>query len=149
MIQKNNEITKHEPLHAARVAKAQARRATRERLSAAKAKVSGKEALGEKASSFALTEGYALKEHKTKEYTQGRLLSGVVVSIKMEQTAVVLIHRLSRDTKYKKIYRVSKKYKVHNPGNTYQEGDEVVIRESRPISKDKKWVIVKRVSEGK
>lgn len=71
-----------------------------------------------------------------------KILKGVVVSAKMEKTAVVVAKRLVAHPKYKKRYWVSKRYKAHNPGNTHKEGEEVVIRESRPLSKDKRWVIV-------
>ena len=71
-------------------------------------------------------------------------LSGTIVSTKMQETAVILCERLKRHPKYKKSYRVSKKYKAHNPGNFYQEGDKVIIQSTRPISKDKRWRILEK-----
>ena len=71
-----------------------------------------------------------------------KILKGVVWSAKMEKTAVILIKRLIEHPKYKKRYWVSKKYKAQNPDNTYKEGDEVTIRESRPLSKEKRWTII-------
>lgn len=62
----------------------------------------------------------------------------------MRETALVLTRRLVMDPKYKKRYWVSKKYKAHNPEDRYKEGDEVVIRESRPLSKEKRWVIIEK-----
>ncbi|MCK5466323.1 30S ribosomal protein S17 [Candidatus Parcubacteria bacterium] len=65
---------------------------------------------------------------------------GVVVSDKMDKTVVVKIDRLKMHSKYKKKYKVSKKYKAHDEGNEFKIGDKVMIMESKPISKDKKWV---------
>ncbi|OGZ44986.1 MAG: 30S ribosomal protein S17 [Candidatus Ryanbacteria bacterium RIFCSPHIGHO2_02_FULL_48_12] len=69
-------------------------------------------------------------------------LKGVVVSDKMQQTAVVLVTRLKKNEKYQKYYKVSKKFKAHNENNQFKEGDKVVIQETRPISKDKCWRII-------
>ncbi len=69
-------------------------------------------------------------------------LKGVVVSDKMQQTAVVLVTRLKKNEKYQKYYKVSKKFKAHNENNAFKEGDKVVIQETRPISKDKCWRII-------
>jgi len=65
---------------------------------------------------------------------------GVVVSDKMDKTVVVKIDRLKMHAKYKKKYKVSKKYKAHDGENKFKIGDKVMIMESKPISKDKKWV---------
>jgi len=65
---------------------------------------------------------------------------GVVVSDKMDKTVVVKIDRLKMHSKYKKKYKVSKKYKAHDKENKFKVGDKVMIMESKPISKDKKWV---------
>jgi small subunit ribosomal protein S17 len=65
---------------------------------------------------------------------------GVVVSDKMDKTVVVRIDRLKMHPKYKKKYKVSKKYKAHDAENKFKIGDKVMIMESKPISKDKKWV---------
>ena len=65
---------------------------------------------------------------------------GVVVSDKMDKTVVVKIDRLKMHSKYKKKYKVSKKYKAHDAENKFKIGDKVMIIESKPISKDKKWV---------
>lgn len=73
-----------------------------------------------------------------------KTLKGRVVSDKMDKTVVVLVERLKKHPKYKKRYKVSKRYKSHDPENKCKIGDKVIIQECRPISKDKKW-IVKRV----
>ncbi len=80
------------------------------------------------------------------ENTQHRTLKGFIVSDKMDKTVVVEIRRMKKHPKYKKYYKVSKKYKAHDANNEYHTGDKVVIRESRPISKDKHWVVVGKLS---
>ena len=77
---------------------------------------------------------------------QHRILKGYVVSDKMDKTVVVEITRMKKDPKYKKYYKVSQKYKVHSPANEYHTGDKVLIQETRPISKDKRWVVVSKVN---
>ncbi|MFH1173052.1 MAG: 30S ribosomal protein S17 [bacterium] len=72
-----------------------------------------------------------------------RTLSGLVVSNKMDKTAVVRVDRIKRHPVYQKQFRVSKKYKVHDPKNSCQIGDQVAFREVRPLSKDKRWLLVK------
>ncbi|OGN17658.1 MAG: 30S ribosomal protein S17 [Candidatus Yanofskybacteria bacterium RIFCSPHIGHO2_02_FULL_50_12] len=73
---------------------------------------------------------------------QHRTLKGYVVSDKMDKTVVVEISRMIKHPKYKKYYNSRKKYKAHDPANEYHVGDKVVIRETRPISKDKRWIVV-------
>lgn len=69
-----------------------------------------------------------------------RKVVGVVVSDKMDKTIVVETVRLKTHPKYKKQYKVSKRYKAHDEKNQFKEGDKVVIVETRPLSKDKKWI---------
>lgn len=71
-----------------------------------------------------------------------RRLKGVVVSAKMEKTAVVKVDRLKFHPKYKKYYKVNKKFKAHNEANKYKEGDKVIIEATRPLSKEKRWRII-------
>lgn len=73
---------------------------------------------------------------------QKRTLKGLVVSDKMAKTVVVEIRRMKKHPKYKKYFKVSKRYKVHDPANEYHAGDKVVIRETRPMSKEKRWEVV-------
>lgn len=68
----------------------------------------------------------------------------MVVSDKMTKTAVVKVERLKLHPKYRKYYRVSKKFKAENPENKYRMGDKVIIEATRPLSKDKKWKIIGR-----
>ncbi|MBD3330392.1 30S ribosomal protein S17 [Candidatus Peregrinibacteria bacterium] len=71
-----------------------------------------------------------------------RQKKGTVTSNKQEKTLVVTVHRYVSHPKYKKRYRISKKFHVHNPeGKKYEIGDEVTFYETRPISKLKKWTV--------
>jgi len=70
-------------------------------------------------------------------------LTGTITSNKMAKTVVVRVERLKEHPKYKKRYKVSKKYKVHT-NQEHQIGDRVTIEECRPISKEKKWKVIKK-----
>ncbi|MCH7828361.1 30S ribosomal protein S17 [Patescibacteria group bacterium] len=74
-----------------------------------------------------------------------RQLTGIVVSDKMQKTRVVQVERLKTHPKYKRRYRSHEKYKAHDEQSEYHTGDKVIIEEMRPMSKDKRWNIVKRV----
>jgi small subunit ribosomal protein S17 len=71
-----------------------------------------------------------------------RKFSGVVTSDKMDKTIVVRVETVKRDLKYKKRYKVAKKYKVHDEKNQFREGDKVEFIECRPLSKDKMWRVL-------
>lgn len=72
-----------------------------------------------------------------------RSKKGVVVSNKQDKTLVVEVHTYKAHPKYKKNYRVSRKFHVHNPENKQIElGEEVEFFETRPISKLKKWTLI-------
>lgn len=79
-----------------------------------------------------------------KEITEnnGKTLSGVVVSDKMDKTVVVSVSRFVKHPKYGKYYNTTKKYKAHDEENKYKTGDKVEIVETRPISKDKKFKVI-------
>jgi small subunit ribosomal protein S17 len=77
-----------------------------------------------------------------KKLTKAKVLSGTVVSNKMKDTVVVQVERYVKHPKYEKFIKRSKKFKAHDAGNTKQIGEKVEIRESRPISKDKHFVVV-------
>lgn len=83
---------------------------------------------------------------ETKNTTNKKKLTGTVVSDKMMKTVTVLVNRFVKHPKYGKFMKVSKKYKAHDEANTYREGDKVVIEECRPISKDKTFTVVGRVT---
>lgn len=72
-------------------------------------------------------------------------IKGVVVSDKMQKTVVVEVKKMIFHKKYKKRYFISKNYKCHDEKNEYKNGDEVIIEESRPLSKGKKWQVISRI----
>ena len=72
----------------------------------------------------------------------GKVLSGIVVSDKMNKTVVVSVSRFAPHPKYGKFYKVSKKYKAHDEENKFKTGDKVKIAETRPISKDKRFRVI-------
>ena len=72
-------------------------------------------------------------------------LEGVVVSDKMMRTVVVEVARLMKHAQYGKFITRSKKYKAHDAESSYKMGDRVVIEACRPISRDKRWVVVKKI----
>jgi small subunit ribosomal protein S17 len=69
-------------------------------------------------------------------------IKGVVVSDKMDKTVVVKVDRYVKHPKYGKFYTISKRYKAHDEKNEYAVGEVVIIEETRPISKDKTFVVV-------
>lgn len=73
-----------------------------------------------------------------------RVLQGVVVSDKSDKTIVVKVERRFSHPLLKKTVRQSKKYKAHDELNTFKIGDIVSIQESKPISKDKCWVVLNK-----
>lgn len=75
--------------------------------------------------------------------TNKKVLEGVVTSDKMTDTIVVKVDRYVKMSKYQKFVTISKKYKAHDAGNTKKIGDKVQIIETAPISKDKRFTLVK------
>jgi len=74
-----------------------------------------------------------------------RKLQGVVVSDKMQKTVVVEVERVKEHPKYKRRFKIHKKYKAHDENKEYKMGDIVVIEETAPISKDKKWKVISKI----
>jgi small subunit ribosomal protein S17 len=72
-------------------------------------------------------------ERKTQE--------GVVVSDAMQKTRVVKIERVYRHPRYQRVIRMSKRLKAHDEGNESKIGDRVLLEETRPLSKEKRWRI--------
>ena len=66
---------------------------------------------------------------------------GVVISDKMDKTVVVLVERFVQHAKYKKYLRRRKKVKAHDQANRCAVGDRVIIAETRPLSRDKRWTV--------
>lgn len=81
-------------------------------------------------------------------YTRRRRLTGRVVSNKMQETIIVVVQTTTRHPLYGKTMKARKRYKVHDQGNTCGIGDLVRITESRPISKDKSWVVEEIIERG-
>ncbi|MCP4522719.1 MAG: 30S ribosomal protein S17 [Candidatus Gracilibacteria bacterium] len=75
-----------------------------------------------------------------------RTKKGVVTSTKMDKTIVVSVHTYKNHAKYKKSYRVTKKFYAHDAENTCSEGDIVTIQETRPLSKLKRWALLEKNS---
>ncbi len=72
-------------------------------------------------------------------------LIGTVVSDKMQKTVVVEVESWKEHPIYKRRYKVHKRYKAHDEKNEYKVGDKVLIEECRPISKEKRWRVVKKI----
>ena len=75
-----------------------------------------------------------------------RRLEGVVVSAKTDKTRIVLVTRTMAHAKYGKRYQVSRRFPSHDEKNSTQAGDRVLIEETRPYSKTKRWRIVRTLS---
>jgi len=71
-----------------------------------------------------------------------RVLQGTVVSDKNDKTVVVKVERRFTHPLFKKTVRRSKNYKAHDEANSHKVGDMVFIEECRPISRDKRWIVV-------
>ena len=83
--------------------------------------------------------------------SQRKTKTGRVVSDKMDKTIVVSVERLSRHPIYKRVVRLTTRFKAHDENNEAHVGDTVVIVESRPLSATKRWrlaEIVQRAGEG-
>ena len=74
-----------------------------------------------------------------------RQLIGTVISDKMQKTVVVEVERWKKFPKYNRKFKFHKKYKAHDEKGEYKVGDKVLIEECRPISKEKRWRVVKKL----
>ncbi|MFA6995275.1 MAG: 30S ribosomal protein S17 [Patescibacteria group bacterium] len=83
------------------------------------------------------------KSAKISPEIASRRFNGVVVSDKSDKTIVVRVETIKKHPKYQKRYTVSRKYKVHDEKNEYHTGDKVSFIECRPLSKDKRWRVIK------
>ncbi len=77
-----------------------------------------------------------------KQASKGKLMTGTIVSDKMNKTIVVLVERKFSHKKFKKVVKRTKRYKCHDEENKGAVGDIVTMKEIRPISKDKRWNLV-------
>jgi small subunit ribosomal protein S17 len=80
--------------------------------------------------------------NETKAVSAGRVVSGKVVSAKMDKSIVVLIERRVKHPVYGKFITRSSKVHAHDANNECREGDKVTVKEVRPISKTKTWSLV-------
>ena len=74
---------------------------------------------------------------------------GIVVSDKMDKTIVVAVSERVKHPLYKKIVNRTKKFKAHDENNACGIGDKVLIAETRPLSKDKRWRVVEIIEKAK
>ncbi len=81
----------------------------------------------------------------TTKQSKKQQITGLVVSDKMDKTVVVLVSVKKRHPKYHKSYTVSSRYKAHDEANEFHTGDKVVIESIRPMSKEKKFKVLKKV----
>lgn len=77
-----------------------------------------------------------------------RTLIGRVTSDKMDKTVVVAVEVLRTHRLYGRTIRRTHKFKAHDPTNMYHVGDRVEIRESRPLSREKHWVVSRLIKTG-
>lgn len=81
-------------------------------------------------------------ENKVKKI---RKFEGVVVSDKMQKTVVVAVTSIKKHPKYLKEYKVTHRFSVHDEKEEFNVGDKVLIAETRPMSKTKRWVVIERL----
>lgn len=74
-----------------------------------------------------------------------RQIIGVVTKDAMQKTRVVAVTRFKKHKRYGKYYKVTTVFKAHDEENAYKKGDKVVLKETRPLSKEKRWIIVSKV----
>ena len=86
---------------------------------------------------------------ESKRRSARRELIGLVTSDKMQKTVVVAVSHRIRSAQYKKYMTKRVKYKAHSEKNEFHVGDKVLIVESRPLSKDKRWRVAKLISKAK
>ncbi len=73
-----------------------------------------------------------------------RKLQGVIVSDKMKKTRVVAVERLKKHPRYQKYYKVTNRFKAHDENNEYHVGEKVIIQETKPLSREKRWMIISK-----
>lgn len=91
------------------------------------------------------------KENPAIEQERGnrRRMVGVVTSDKMDKTVVVMVTRRVRDAKFGKFVTKRAKYKAHSSDNGAHVGDKVLIIESRPLSKEKRWRVIELIEKAR
>ena len=79
---------------------------------------------------------------KAEKQKKIRKITGVVVSDKMTKTRVIAVSRLKKHPRYLKYQTLTTRFKAHDENNEYHTGDKVVIAETKPLSREKRWTIV-------
>ena len=82
---------------------------------------------------------------ENKSNNSRRTKTGTVISNKMTKTVIVGVTRTMQHPKYGKVIKLTKKYYAHTEDETIQPGDKVLISETRPLSKMKRWRVVEKV----
>jgi small subunit ribosomal protein S17 len=80
----------------------------------------------------------------TEKNNKGKVLKGKIVSSKMKDTVVVVIDSFKKHEKYQKFIKKQRKIMAHDEGNKHKEGEVVEIVETRPISKNKRFIILEK-----
>lgn len=75
-----------------------------------------------------------------------KTIVGTVVSDKMDKSVVVAVDRIKAHRLYKKKYTVTKRYNAHDAENQYKAGDVVEIASCKPLSKNKKYTVLRKIS---
>jgi len=70
-----------------------------------------------------------------------RKIVGVVVKDKMDKSVVIEVEKFLKHPRYHKYLKTKKRYKAHDEGNVCRVGDKVLLVETRPLSKDKRWLV--------
>ncbi len=74
--------------------------------------------------------------------TTNKILKGIVVSDKMQKTVIVSVTRFVKHPKYQKFLKITKKFKAHDETNSAKVGSTVSLRQTRPLSKDKRFEVI-------
>ena len=86
---------------------------------------------------------------KSVKASKKRKIIGVVVSDKMDKTRVVEVLGFKKHPKYLRYYKTTKRFKAHDEKNEYKTGDKIVMEETKPLSKEKRWKIINKIENSK
>ena len=86
------------------------------------------------------------KSKSLPKFSNKKILKGVIISDKMDKTVVVSVERLKEHPVYRKKFKINRHFQAHDPKNEFKEGETVEIIESRPISKNKHWQVLRRLA---
>ncbi|MDP3762993.1 MAG: 30S ribosomal protein S17 [bacterium] len=80
-----------------------------------------------------------------KKNSRPKIFRGEIVSRRMDKTAVVLVTRFRKVKKYGKYVKISKRFKAHDEKNEHKVGERVLICETKPLSREKRWKIIQKI----